>query len=346
MTIKKSLITTDWRAKGLKGNPGTRSFRICLLLLIMLMVPVAVVSAVAITGISPNSGSQYGNTIVTITGTFSGTPSVNFSAGLYDATDSKAATVTAYTATTITAKTPPHALGVVNVFVSDDTGITSSNGAFTYTGNFPTLVGWNTSANSTPINTAPMSTQTNWLGFDAVHNVEMKYVPIAGGSLINLSGTNLASPYYVTYTGSGQTVQNATTDFVDVTQNTATGASDFNLTMKTPAHAAGVVTVTLYTANGSSSRGNLTYVALPVITGVSPNYGSTFGTGTITITGTGDFGSASSVFFNQTQVTTFLTKNATAVTLTLPAQPISGPCVVNITTPTVVILTTQGPDIG
>ncbi len=331
MTIKKSLITTDWRAKGLKANPGTRSFRACFLLLILMMVCVAAVSAALITGISPTSGSQYGNTIVTITGTFTGTPTVNFSASTYDATDSKAGTVTAYSTTSITVKTPPHALGLVNVFVSDDTGITASNGAFTYTGNFPTLVGFNTSANTTPsAGSAPTMTETYWPGFDAVHNVEMKYIKVAGGSLINLSGSYLTAPYYVTYTGNGQTVQNATTDFVDVTKDN--GGTDFNLTMKTPAHSAGTVTVTLYTANGSVSRGNLTYVAVPVITAVSPAYGSTFGTGTITISGTGDFGSTTSVFFNKTQVTTFLTKNGTAVTLTLPAQPISGPCVVNITT--------------
>jgi len=312
MTIKKSLITTDWRAKGLK-NPGTRSFRACFLLLILMMVCVAAVSAGA-TSISPISGSQYGGTIVTITGTFTttATPSVNFSAGAYDAADSKAATVTAYTATTITATTPGHATGLVNVIVNNAGDMSTLSGAFTYTGAGPTSTGgMNVSANTTA------GSATYYSGFDSAHNVEMKYIKTAAGSLVNLSGSNIKAPYYVTFGGT----QNLTSDFVGLTVNNvdgAAGAGDgFNLTMMARPHAAGQVSVVLTTPNGTTAWTNLTYVAVPVITGISPAYGTSFGGDTITITGTGDFGSASSVYFNNTAAT-ILTKNATAVTVTSP----------------------------
>ena len=329
MTIKKSLITTDWRAKGLKGNPGSHSFRICFLLLILMMVSVAAVSAAPVaSSISPASASYIGGKFVTITGTgfsTSGATTINFN-NTADSLAYYATSVTVLSATTITANVPAHPAGIVDVQINNNGEGTVLSGAFTYTGASPTFTGMNTSANTTP--------NTNAALYDPVHNVEMKYIGIAGGALVNLSGSNLASPYYVTF---GST-QNATTDFVNLTVNNIVNdplaGNGFNLTMKAPSHDAGTVSVTLTTPNGSVSRGNLTYVAQPVITGVSPAYGSTFGGGTITITGTGDFGSASSVFFNQTQVTTFLTKNTTAVTLTLPNANlyISPTTPINITT--------------
>jgi hypothetical protein len=84
--------------------------------------------APAVTSISPNSGSTSGGTAVTITGS-------NFASGAAVKFDSIAATnVNVVNTTTITATTPAHAAGAVNVIVTNTSGQsgTLSNG-FTYT---------------------------------------------------------------------------------------------------------------------------------------------------------------------------------------------------------------------
>ena len=314
MTIKKSLITTDWRAKGLKANPGTSSFRICLLLLIMLMVPVAVVSATySFDSISPSECSSAGLCAATITGTgfvSTGTTIVNFSTTSQTAADAVSATgVTVASSTSITLTVPAHAESTCTVFINN-AGQTGSIGNFIYRGAAPTLTGIYAG-----LNEGNSSVLTN-----------MVYANALGGTVVNLSGTNLASPYYVTFGGT----QNATTDYVGFTANTGANTG-YNLTMKAPAHAAGAVTVTVYSPNGSASRQNFTYASIPVITGVSPAYGSSFGSDTVTITGTGGFNGATKVFFNNTQVVP-TSSNATAIIVSTPAN-IQGATYVNITTP-------------
>jgi hypothetical protein len=73
-------------------------------------------TATAVTSVSPNSGRFNGGTAVTITGD-------NFAAGATVSFGGVAATaVTVVNATKITATTPPHARGVVNVVVTDPDG--------------------------------------------------------------------------------------------------------------------------------------------------------------------------------------------------------------------------------
>jgi hypothetical protein len=83
--------------------------------------------AVGLTGASPNSGLTRGGTAVTLTGT-------NFVSGATVAFGGSAATsVTVVNATSITARTPPHNRGTVNVVVTNPDGAsgTVANG-FTY----------------------------------------------------------------------------------------------------------------------------------------------------------------------------------------------------------------------
>jgi hypothetical protein len=80
-----------------------------------------------ISKISPNSGSSNGGTAVTITGT-------NFIAGATVTFGGTAATnVIVVSSTSITATTPAHAAGAVNVVVTDSSGSGTLTNGFTYT---------------------------------------------------------------------------------------------------------------------------------------------------------------------------------------------------------------------
>ena len=84
-------------------------------------------SAPTISSVSPNSGSTNGGTAVTITGT-------NFSSGATVTFGGTAASnVTVASSTSITATTPAHAAGAVNVVVSDSNGSGTLTNGFTYT---------------------------------------------------------------------------------------------------------------------------------------------------------------------------------------------------------------------
>ena len=300
MTIKKSLITTDWRAKGLKGNPGTRSLRICFLLLIMLMVPVAVVSAAYIDSISPVTGSYIGGDQISIAGGDfnAGITLINFSLSTSDGRIGgiQLTNVTRVSSILITAITPAGSPGITYNLSMIGANTVNYPNAFTYQGsNPPTISGINGSA-------------------------LMAYASISGTTVVNISGTFLGTATSATFGGTS----NGTVPFI---------ANDgINITMKAPARTAtGLVTVSVNTPNGSASYRNLTYVGAPVITSVSPAYGSTFGGDVITIIGTGDLSGATLVGFNTTNSAVPTKINATAVSVITPS---SFPAVtfVNITT--------------
>jgi len=80
-----------------------------------------------ITAVSPTSGSAAGGTAVTITGHgFLANTTVRFGSA-------PAASLQLVNATTVTAVTPPHAAGVVDVVVGIGGSNTSLTGAFTFT---------------------------------------------------------------------------------------------------------------------------------------------------------------------------------------------------------------------
>jgi hypothetical protein len=109
-----------------------------------------------VTGISPASGLTTGGTTVTISGT-------NFGAGATVKLGGTSATnVSVVNSTTITARTPAHAAGAVNVMVTNTDGRNGTlSGGFTYISTAPTVTG-----------VSPASG------------------PIAGGTAITITGTN------------------------------------------------------------------------------------------------------------------------------------------------------------
>ena len=105
-----------------------------------------------------------------------------------------------------------------------------------------------------------------------------------GGTPVVITGTNFTGATGVTFGGAaatGVTVLNSTT-----------------ITAITPAHAAGVVDVVVTTPLGSGTgTGLYTYLTLsPVVTGVTPNSGTTLGGTSVTITGANFIGVTSVTF--------------------------------------------------
>ena len=122
------------------------------------------------TSISPTSGTTSGGTPVTISGT-------NFASGATVTFGGTAATnVVVVSSTTITATTPAHSAGVVNVVVTNSNGQsgTLTNG-YTYT------------ASPAPTSISPTSG------------------PTGGGTPVTISGTNFASGATVTFGGTAAT---------------------------------------------------------------------------------------------------------------------------------------------
>jgi streptogramin lyase len=88
-----------------------------------------------VTGVNPNSGTVDGGTSVTVTGTgFTGTTNVTFGG-------TAATGVTVVDPDTITATTPAHAAGLVNVAVTNSVGTGTGTGAYTYSLGSTTTLG-------------------------------------------------------------------------------------------------------------------------------------------------------------------------------------------------------------
>jgi hypothetical protein len=235
------------------------------------------VAAPTVTSVSPTSGTTAGGTSVVITGTnLTGASAVSFGG-------TAATTYTVDSATQITATSPAHAAGAVDVTVTT-VGGTSATGA----GDQYTFV-------------TPPSPPT-------VTGLAPTSGPAAGGTSVVITGTNFSGVSAVSFGGTA-----STTFTVDsATQITATA----------PAHAAGVVDVTVTAAGGTSTTGagdQYTYVAAPTVTSVTPSSGTTAGGTSVVIAGT-NFTGATAVSFGATAATTFTVDNAGQITATSPAH--------------------------
>jgi hypothetical protein len=132
--------------------------------------------------------------------------------------------------------------------------------------------------------------------------------PTAGGTPVTITGTNLT----------GATAVKFGTAVATITGDTAT-----QITVTSPAGAAGAVDITVTTAGGTSatsSADRFTYaVAAPTITAVSPTTGPTAGGTSVVITGT-NMTAATAVEFGATAATAYTVNSATQITATSPAE--------------------------
>ncbi len=151
--------------------------------------------APTITSVVPNTGTTAGGDSITINGT-------NFAAGATVTLGGSAATVTNVTSTTISVTTPAHAAGAVTVSVTSNAQTANLANGFTYVA---------------PPQPAP-----------SISGISPNVGPIAGGTVVTISGANFQAGATVTIGGVAATVGSVSANSIGAT---------------TGAHAAGTVDV-------------------------------------------------------------------------------------------------------
>jgi len=242
------------------------------------------------TSISPTSGSLTGGTPVIIIGT-NLIGATNSATSLYNVSIGGTAltNMTVVSATKIIGSTRVGTAGLVDVVITTPNGTaTEGTGVFTYV--------------DPPTFTTIMPSTG----------------PLAGGTWVNITGTNFIGATRVTFGGTA-----------------GTGLSRENETaviVKTPAHVAGLVYVNVTTPNGTATGASkYTYISLPTVTSVSPPMGPIAGGAAVMIIGT-DLTGTTGVTFSGTAGTSVTNVNATAVTAMTPAHT-AGVVSVMVTTP-------------
>src|SRR6202142_3523065 len=237
--------------------------------------------APTVTSIAPNSGTINGGTTVTIAGT-------GFLAGATVSLGGTAATgVTLVSSTSITAITPVHAAGAVNVMVTntDAQSVTLTSG-YTYSTSNPAPTVTSISPNSGTIN---------------------------GGTAVTVRGTGFLT---------GATLKLGGTAATSVTVVNST-----TISATTPAHAAGATSVVVTNTDAKSGTLNNGYTftgppppnPAPTVISITPNSGTTNGGTAVTIAGTG-FLTGATVKMGGTSATVLAVVNSALITATAPAH--------------------------
>jgi hypothetical protein len=246
-------------------------------------------SAPAVTAVSPSTGSTAGGTVVTVTGTnFTGANAVSFG-GI------PASGFTVTSSTSITATSPSHAAGTVEIVVSTPTGTSAPSTAdhFTYTAAAaPSVTGVSPASGSTAGGTVVTVTGSGFTGASGV-----SFGSVAAGYVVN-SDTRITAT------------------------SPAEAAGTVHVTVTTPSG-----------TSSTGTPDQFTYIpaAGPAVTGVTPASGSTAGGTVVTITGSG-FTGASTVKFGGTAASSFTVSSASAIIATAPAGS-PGTVDVTVTTP-------------
>ena len=327
-----------------------------------------------VTAVSPASGSIAGNTLVTVTGTgFTGATAVRFggmagsslhvvsptqitirspahAAGTVDIkVTTPVGTSAASPADRFTYAARPNVTSI-----TPKSGLLAGNTIVTITGTGFTgasAIRFGTTKNTTPL-TVVSATKITVRSPAHAAGVTDVTVTTPGGTSAVAAGdkfTYIAKPNVtsitpksgpltgntaVTIIGTGFT--GATAVKFGITKNTTflTVVSATKITVRSPAHAAGVTDVTVTTPGGTSTTSiadRFTYAARPNVTGISPASGPGTGGTRVTLTGTG-FTGATAVKFGTTAGTSLTVNSSTRITITSPAHA-AGTVDVRVTTP-------------
>src|SRR6476469_3075772 len=174
---------------------------------------------------------------------------------------------------------------------------------------------------TTPGGTSAVTTRARYTyqAPPAVTSLSTTAGPVRGGTVVTLTGTRFTGATRVDFGGTP-----ARFTFVSATSIRAT----------TPAHAAGVVAVTVTTPYGTSpehTSSTFAFDPVPAITALSPQTGPPSGGTVVTLTGTG-LSRATAVRFGSVAATNLVRVSATTLRATTPRHA-SGPVDVQVTTP-------------
>ena len=174
---------------------------------------------------------------------------------------------------------------------------------------------------TTPGGTSPVTSRARYAYAPppSVGSLSVSAGPVGGGTVVTLTGARLGGATKVTF---GTTAARFTV------------LSSTSLRVTSPPHAAGVVSVRVTTAYGTSAAtpaSTFAYDAVPTITSLTPQTGPPRGGTVVTLTGTG-LTRATAVRFGTTVTTAIVRVSPTTLRVTTPAHA-SGPVDVRVTTP-------------
>ncbi|MFV3406247.1 autotransporter domain-containing protein [Pseudomonas sp. NY15463] len=239
-------------------------------------------AAPTLTGISPNSGTTAGGTSVTLTGTnLTGATAVTIGG-------TAATNVTVVNATTITATTPAHAAGVVNVVVTTPGGSATLTNGFTYVTPTPTLTGISPNSGTTAGGTSVTLTGTNLTGATAV---TIGGTAATNVTVVNATTITATTPVHaagvvnvvVTTPGGSATLTNSftyvtpTPTLTGISPNSGTTAGGTSVTL-TGTNLTGATAVTI----GGIAATGVTVVNATTITATTPAHAA--GAGDVVVT--------------------------------------------------------------
>ena len=270
------------------GGPTTTSYPACRPPDVCATTTTTAPPAPSVSVINPTSGSTAGGTSVTVTGAnLSGASDVSFGG-------TAAASFTVDSASQVTAVSPAHAAGPVDVTVTTAGGTSATLAADVFTFVAPPA------PSVSVINPTSGST--------------------AGGTSVTVTGANLSGASDVSFGGTA-----AASFTVD---------SASQVTAVSPAHAAGPVDITVTTSAGTSTTSAadvFTFVAPPApsVSAINPTSGSTAGGTSVTVTGA-DLSDVSDVSFGGTAAASFTVDSASQITAVSPAHA-AGPVDITVT---------------
>jgi hypothetical protein len=244
------------------------------------------VPAPTVTAISPTTGSTSGGASVTVTGT-------GFLAGArLSLGGSPATSVAVVSSTSLTAVTPAHSEGAVDVVVTNSDGQAGTlRGGYTFVAPAP------------PPPAAPTVTA-----------ISPSSGSTSGGASVTVTGTGFQAGARLSLGGSPAT--------------SVTVVSSTSLSAVTPAHSEGAVDIVVTNSDGQAGtlRGGYTYVApdpppppAPTVTAISPSSGSTSGGGSVTVTGAG-FQAGARLSLGGSPATSVTVVSSTSLTAVTPAH--------------------------